>query len=207
MFCLRIQVIAAMSEGDSSLFTLLQDSLRRMEEQLTIVCTDVEQLKRNQPPERAAQLPGDQQLSDASVQSTLTTPDPPVEGEDDDDDIITKPPSWEEQTELLENQQNPSPLDTLGKRPKGEKLSLTKVDKERKTSSTRHSPPWRMKIARISRGNLWYRTHLSPWCHTLTTSWQQSAQRALKLQIRRTPRFQHYFSTQLGWMESTRARS
>ena len=119
-----------MSEGDSSLFTLLQDSLRRMEEQLTIVCTDVEQLKRNQPPERAAQLPGDQQLSDASVQSTLTTPDPPVEGEDDDDDIITKPPSWEEQTELLENQQNPSPLDTLGKRPKGKKLSLTKVDKE-----------------------------------------------------------------------------
>ena len=133
-----------MSEGNSSLFTLLQDSFRKMEEQLTTVCADVVQLKRNQPPQRAAQLPGDQQLSGASVQSTPTTPDPPVEGEDDDGDVITKPLLWEEQMELLENQQNPSPLDTLGKRPKGrpnmssglgsetfcQKLSLTKVDKE-----------------------------------------------------------------------------
>jgi len=32
--------------------------------------------------------------------------------------------------ELFENQQNPSPLGTLGKHPKGEKLSLTKVNNE-----------------------------------------------------------------------------
>jgi len=83
-----------------------------------------------QPPERAPQLPGDQQLSGMSVQSTPSMLDTPVEGEDDNDNIITKPPLWDEQMELLENQQNPSPLDTLGKRPKGEKLSLTKVDKE-----------------------------------------------------------------------------
>jgi len=57
-------------------------------------------------------------------------PDPPVEGKDDDVDVITKPPSQEEQMELLENQQNPSLLDMLVKHPKFEKLSLTKVDKE-----------------------------------------------------------------------------
>ena len=75
----------------------------------------MEQLKHNQPPERAAQFPGDQQLP-SMVQITPSTPDAPVESEDDDD-IIAKPPSWEEHMGLLESQQ--SALDILGKHPKG----------------------------------------------------------------------------------------
>jgi len=49
-----------------------------MGEQLTTVCADMEQLKHNQPPERAAQLPGDQQLPGTSVQSSPFMPDAPV---------------------------------------------------------------------------------------------------------------------------------
>ena len=41
-----------MSGDDSTQLTLLQDTLWRMEQQLSIVCTDVKELKHRQPPER-----------------------------------------------------------------------------------------------------------------------------------------------------------
>ena len=91
-----------------------------------MVCADVEQLKRSQPPDREAQLPGDPQLP-GTVQSTFSTP---VTGVDDDDGIVSTRLSWDEQMELLEDEQNRSPVDTMGNRPKGEKLPLTKVEKE-----------------------------------------------------------------------------
>ena len=115
-----------MSGDDQNQFALLQSSLRRMEEQLLTVCADVEQLKRSQPPDREAQLPGDPQLP-GTVQSTFSTP---VTGVDDDDGIVSTRLSWDEQMELLEDEQNRSPVDTTGNRPKGEKLPLTKVEKE-----------------------------------------------------------------------------
>ena len=148
------------------------------------------------PPERAAQLPGDQQLSGTPVQSTPSMPDAPVEGEDDD--VITKPPSWDEQMELLENQQNPSPLDTLGKRPKGEKLSLTKVDKEMEYFLHEAFSTMENEDHKDLQRQFIVPDALSPWRRTLTKSWQQSAQSALKLQIRRTRRSKHCFLTQLG---------
>ena len=100
-----------MSGDDSSQFSLLQNTLGRMEQQLSRVCTDVEELKRSQrPPKGVAQLPGNQQRpgmvqskmaqsvifkSTMSVVFILVTS---VNGADNS--IVTTRLPWSEQMEL-----------------------------------------------------------------------------------------------------------
>ena len=112
-------------------FSLLQDTLQRMEQQLSTVCTEVEELKRSQSLERVAQLPRDQQpgtVQSTMAQSVNSTPVISVDGTNDS--TVATRLSWSEQMELGEDEQSGNSLDTSGNRSKSEKLSLTKVEKE-----------------------------------------------------------------------------
>jgi len=88
-----------------------------MEQQLSRVCTDVEELKRSQSLERVAQLPRDQQPG--TVQSVNSPPVISVDGTNNS--TVATRLSWSEQMEL-EDEQSGNSLDTSGNRSKSKKL-------------------------------------------------------------------------------------
>ena len=119
-------------DNDSGVLSSIQQTLLRMEERLTTVCADVENLKRTQTPVgQGAQLSGGRQpgsLQSNAAHSVVTTPESVIGGEDHDDDNVVTRLSWEEQMELTDAKQDADKVSKSAKRPKGEKLRLTKVE-------------------------------------------------------------------------------
>ena len=120
-----------MSEDNNvELLSSMQQTLIRMEERLTTVCTDVEDLKRAQTPVgQGAQLSDGRQpctLQRNVAHSVVSTPENLANG--GEDDTVATCLSWEEQMELQDANGDADEVGNSAKRPKGEKLCLTKVE-------------------------------------------------------------------------------
>jgi len=106
----------------------MQQTLEQINDRLTAVCTDVEDLKYTHPPGgQGAQLPDGCQpgmLPSNTMPSVVSTPDNSSEG---NDNVVTRL-TWDKQMELEDRSADVDKVNQSGKCPKGEKLCLTKAE-------------------------------------------------------------------------------
>ena len=117
-------------ETGSNPFAGIQATLDRIDERLSSVCTDVEELKRDKHArEQAAKLPivnNPGTVQSTTAHSAVFTPVGVTADDVNEDDVVTKL-TWSEQMELADEDegQGDSPVDRTG----GDKVRLTQVHK------------------------------------------------------------------------------